>query len=78
MGEYDASKLREMTREEIEIRLRDMEEEYQNLRLRASLKQETNLIRVRHLRRAVARARTLLNEDSLGIHSLAKQVEPKK
>jgi large subunit ribosomal protein L29 len=78
VGEYDAKKLRELTREEIEIRLRDMEEEYQNLRLRSALKQDTNLIRVRHLRRAVARARTLLHEDSLGIHSLAKQAGPKK
>jgi large subunit ribosomal protein L29 len=73
VGENDAKKMREMTREEIEIRLRDLEEEYQNLRLRASLKQESNLVRVRYLRRAVARAKTLLREDELGVHTLAKQ-----
>ncbi len=78
MGENDAKKLREMTREEIEIRLREMEEEYQNLRLRASLKQESNLVRVRYLRRAVARAKTLLHEDHLGIRSLATQQTGKK
>ncbi len=78
MGENDAKKLRELTREEVEIRLRDLEEEYQNLRLRASLKQETNLVRVRYLRRAVARAKTLLHEDGLGIRHLAKQTESKR
>jgi large subunit ribosomal protein L29 len=71
VAENDAKKLRELTREEIEIRLRDMDEEYHNMRLKASLKQESNLIRVRYLRRAVARAKTLLHEDQMGIRTLA-------
>ncbi len=78
MGENSAKKLREMTREEIEIRLHDLEEEFQNLRLRASLKQETNPVRMRYLRRAVARAKTMLHEDARGIRSLASQKQAEK
>ena len=75
MSEYSANKMREGTREELELQLRDLEEEYQNLRLRASLKQEGNPLRLRFLRRAIARAKTLLHEDDRGIRSLARQEE---
>ena len=70
--ENEASKLREFSREEVEIRLRDLQEELRNLRFRASMKQETNPVRLRELRRDIARIKTLLHEDELGIKSLAK------
>ncbi len=43
----DAKKLRELARDELEIRLRDLEEEYRNLRFRSALQQETNPVRMR-------------------------------
>lgn len=72
MKENEASKLREFSRDEVEIQLRDVQEELRNLRFRASMKQETNPVRMRELRRDVARIKTLLHEDELGIRSLAK------
>ena len=53
MKEIKASKLRELTREEVELRLQDLQEELQNLRFRASLKQEGNPLRIRALRQAL-------------------------
>ncbi len=75
MRENAASKLREFTRDEVEIRLRDLEEELQNLRFRASLKQESNPVRMREIRRDIARAKTLLHEALHGIRSLARGAE---
>ena len=51
MQENSASRLREMTREEVELQLGDLQEELQNLKLRASLKQESNPLRIREIRR---------------------------
>ena len=72
MKENEASRLREFSRDEVEIRLRDLQEELRNIRFRASMKQETNPVRLRELRRDIARVKTLLHEDELGIKSLAK------
>jgi large subunit ribosomal protein L29 len=71
--ENDPRKLRELTRDELELRLHDLQEELQNLRFRASLKQESNPLRIRHLRRDIARAKTLLREDQLGVRHVARQ-----
>ncbi len=73
MSEFSTKRLRELTREEVEIQLRDWEEELHNLHLRASLKQEGNPLRIRGMRRAIARAKTMLHEDEKGIHALARQ-----
>jgi len=75
VSEYDAVKFRELTRAEVEIRLREIEEELRNLRLRASMKQENNPLKIRHMRRAVARIKTLLHEDERGIRRLATRKE---
>ena len=72
MQENSASRLREMTREEVELQLEDLQEELQNLKLRASLKQESNPLRIREIRRDVARVKTLLREDELGLRHLAR------
>jgi large subunit ribosomal protein L29 len=71
--EFSTRKLRELSREELEIQLRDWEEELHNLHLRASLKQEGNPLRMRYMRRAVARVKTMLLEDDRGIRALARQ-----
>jgi len=73
--EIKAKRLRELTRDELEIKLRDLQEELQNIRLRSSLKQEGNPLRMRELRRGIARARTMLHEDNRGIRRLASGKE---
>ena len=73
MIEFSAKRLRELSREEIEIQLLDWQEELHNLHLRASLKQEGNPLRMRFMRRAIARAKTMLLEDDRGVHVLARQ-----
>ncbi len=73
MDENDPRKLRELTREEVEIRLMDLQEELRNLTFRAALKQESNPLSMRVVRRSIARVKTLLHEDELGIRNLARQ-----
>jgi large subunit ribosomal protein L29 len=57
-----ASALRELTVEEIEIRLRELREEQFNLRFRNSMKQLDNPLKIRESRREMARLLTVLNE----------------
>jgi large subunit ribosomal protein L29 len=71
MKENRPAHLRELTREEVELRLLEMQEELQNLRFRSALKQEGNPLRLRELRRDIARAITLLREDAQGVRRLA-------
>ncbi|MFH1143610.1 MAG: 50S ribosomal protein L29 [Candidatus Eisenbacteria bacterium] len=71
MKENRPGHVRELTREEVELRLRDLQEELQNLHFRSALKQEGNPLRLRELRRDIARVKTLLNEDARGIRRLA-------
>jgi len=73
--EISAKQLREQTREELELKLSDLLEELQTIRLRSSLKQEGNPLRIRELRRGVARIRTMLHEDERGIRRLASGKE---
>lgn len=75
MREISAKQLREQTREELELKLSDLLEELQTIRLRSSLKQEGNPLRIRELRRGVARIRTMLHEDERGIRRLASGKE---
>ena len=71
MLENKAKSLRESTRDEVELRLHDLEEELRNLRFRASMKQEGNPLRMREIRHDIARVKTVLREDALGIRRLA-------
>ncbi len=72
MSENSATNLRELTREEVELKLQDLCDELQNLKLRSGLQQEQNPVRMRLIRRGIARAKTLLHEDAKGIHTLAR------
>ena len=72
MSENSATNLRELTREEVEMKLQDLCDELQNLKLRSGLQQEQNPVRMRFIRRGIARAKTLLHEDTTGIRTLAK------
>ena len=64
--------LRELTREELEQKRRDLGEERFNLNMRKSFKELDNPLRLRHLRRDIARINTVLREDERGARPLAK------
>jgi len=64
--------MRELTREELEQKKRDLTEERFNLRMRKSFKELENPLRLREMRREMARINTVLHEDELNIHGLAK------
>ncbi len=66
------SQLREMTRDELLQRRRELDDELFNLRMRRSLKQLDNPLRLRSNRRDFARIETVLSEDRLGIRKLAE------
>ena len=64
--------LREMTSEELQQKLNELNDELFNLNMRRSLKALDNPLRLRHLGREIARVRTVLKEDRLGIRKLAE------
>ena len=59
-------KYRELTREELERNVRDLREELFNLRFRVSSQKLDNPLRIRHVRRDLARVLTVLREDESG------------
>jgi len=63
--------LREMTREELVQKRTELLEEQFNLRMRKSLKSLDNPLRMRQIRREIAKIMTILNEDKIGIRKLA-------
>jgi large subunit ribosomal protein L29 len=63
--------LREMTRSELEQRRVDLLEEQFNLRMRRSLKALDNPLRLRQIRRELAKVLTVLTEDERGIRRVA-------
>lgn len=66
--------MRELTKEELLQRKSELEEEQFNLRLQKGSKELDNPLRMRMLRRELARINTILREDRLNIRPLA-QVE---
>ncbi|NIM18645.1 MAG: 50S ribosomal protein L29 [Candidatus Latescibacteria bacterium] len=58
--------MREMTLEELKIHHDSLIDELANLRIKLSIKQLDNPMRVRQLRREVARAKTILKEKMEG------------
>ena len=65
------NEIRQMTRSEIEQLLGDREEEFSNLRLQAVTQELENPLLIRQVRRDMARLRTILREDELGIAPLS-------
>lgn len=63
--------LREMTRAEVEQKLKEETEANFNLKLRRNTQQIPNPLQLRHTRRSVARMKTVLNEDRKSIRKLA-------
>ena len=64
--------LREMTRSELEQKRNELADEQFNLHMRQSLKALDNPVRLRQIRREVAKINTILREDELNINNLAK------
>ncbi|UCC44545.1 MAG: 50S ribosomal protein L29 [Candidatus Zixiibacteriota bacterium] len=63
--------LRELTRDELIQRQADLREELFNLKMRRSLKNLDNPLRLRTVRREIAKISTILREDTMGIRKLA-------
>src|SRR5437764_60012 len=71
MRELNAEKIRDMTEDEIETRIRELHEEIFNLRFRNAMRQLQNPVLIRERRRDIARMRTILVEHRSGLRSLA-------
>jgi len=67
--------IRELTKEELVQRKTEMEQEILNLRLQRASKELDNPLRLRVLRRDIARINTVMREDELKIRSLAQTEE---
>lgn len=63
-------KLRELSREELEQRRGELTEELFNLRFASSTRALDNPLRLRTLRKEVARINTIIREDQSGIRPL--------
>ena len=66
-GAVDASELRELTAEELVLRLKEFKEELFNLRFQAATGQLESHGRLRAVRKDIARIYTVLSERALGI-----------
>ncbi len=71
MRELKAEKIRDMTVEEIEQRIHELNEELFNLRFRNSMRQLQNPLLIRERRRDIARLQTILAEHRKGIRKLS-------
>jgi len=61
-----AHDMREMTLEELQVHHDSLIDELINLRIKLAMRQLDNPLRVKHLRREVARAKAVLREKKLG------------
>jgi large subunit ribosomal protein L29 len=71
------NEIRDLVREEIFVRKEELEKEIFNLKIRQATKQVENPLRIRILRRELARITTILHEDNKGIRKLASKGEEK-
>ena len=63
--------LREMTKDELLQKHSDLLDEMFNLNMRRSLKALDNPLRLRQIRREIAKIKTVMKEDQLGLMKLA-------
>ncbi len=69
--------INELSLEEIKQRLEDALEELSNLRFQKALGQLSNPLRLRMVRRDIARLKTVIREYELGIRKQTKSIEEK-
>ncbi|HQD38918.1 MAG: 50S ribosomal protein L29 [Firmicutes bacterium] len=62
-----AKELREFTEAELQAKLKDLKEELFNLRFQAVTGNLENNMRIRQVRKSIARVKTVLRERELGI-----------
>lgn len=62
-----AKEIRDLTTEELERKLADLKEELFNLRFQLATSQLDNPMRIREVRRDIARVKTIMRERELGI-----------
>jgi large subunit ribosomal protein L29 len=60
------AEIQDLTTDELEHRLADLQEELFNLRFQYATRQLTNHARIRDVRRDIARIRTLMRQHELG------------
>jgi large subunit ribosomal protein L29 len=77
MRELKAEKIRDMTEDEIENRVRELHEEIFNLRFRNAMRQLENPLLIRERKRDIARLRTILTEHRKGVRKLSGHGELK-
>ena len=65
--------IKELPPEELELRLLETYEEMYNLRFQHAMHQLDNPLRLRDVRRDIARIKTVLNEYGLGIRQSGKE-----
>jgi len=64
--------IRQMSETELNLRLRELDEEYWRLCFRTGTQKLDNPLRLRILKKDIARIKTILNEVKLGIREIAK------
>jgi large subunit ribosomal protein L29 len=62
-----ANEVRNLTTAELETKINELKEELFNLRFQLATGQLDNPMRIRQVRKAIARAKTILRERELGI-----------
>ena len=75
MRELHVSRIREMTADEVNLKIKDLREELFNLNFRNSMRQLDNPLKIREMRRDLARLMTALEEHRRGIRSLGVKDE---
>lgn len=75
MKENRAPQLRTLTVAELEVRIRQLREEIFNLRFRNSVQQLDNPLKLREIRRDIARIETILAEHRAGVRLVAAQAQ---
>jgi len=70
MRELNPHKVREMSAEEVRLKISDLREEMFNLRFRNSMRQLDNPLKLREARRDLARLLTILKEHDMGLRTL--------
>ena len=65
--------LRDLTRDELLQKREELQREMFNLRLKKSIRELDNPLKLRVLRRDVAKIETILSEDRTGVHKIVDQ-----
>lgn len=71
------NEIRDLTKDEILVKKEELEKEIFNLKIRQATKQIDNPLRIRVLRRELARITTILDEDKKDIRKLTSKGDNK-